>query len=130
MSLSVTWVMVIALMGGLSFAVVRVAAKRCCHRLRGARRAAAHARTTAATVAGAYARVLRGHAPPPLHLPRPTHSPPKRWTRLRRPLVVGITAATAVALAFTLVPDRKSTRLNSSHVRISYAVFCLKKKKI
>src|SRR5690554_2504744 len=27
------------------------------------------------------------------------------------------------------VLDRKSTRLNSSHVRISYAVFCLKKKK-
>src|SRR5215813_14337144 len=26
------------------------------------------------------------------------------------------------------IPDRKSTRLNSSHVRISYAVFCLKKK--
>src|SRR5690625_6011630 len=28
-----------------------------------------------------------------------------------------------------LVQDRKSTRLNSSHVAISYAVFCLKKKK-
>src|SRR5436309_16023946 len=28
-----------------------------------------------------------------------------------------------------LVRDRKSTRLNSSHVKISYAVFCLKKKK-
>src|SRR2546427_5872958 len=27
-------------------------------------------------------------------------------------------------------PDRKSTRLNSSHSQISYAVFCLKKKKI
>src|SRR3712207_7265243 len=27
-------------------------------------------------------------------------------------------------------PDRKSTRLNSSHANISYAVFCLKKKKI
>src|SRR5690554_7295558 len=27
------------------------------------------------------------------------------------------------------IGDRKSTRLNSSHVRISYAVFCLKKKK-
>src|SRR6266478_8127428 len=27
------------------------------------------------------------------------------------------------------VPDRKSTRLNSSHSQISYAVFCLKKKK-
>src|SRR2546430_11928482 len=26
-------------------------------------------------------------------------------------------------------PDRKSTRLNSSHSQISYAVFCLKKKK-
>src|SRR5690349_22549014 len=26
------------------------------------------------------------------------------------------------------LPDRKSTRLNSSHVEISYAVFCLKKK--
>src|SRR5436305_9828228 len=29
-----------------------------------------------------------------------------------------------------ILQDRKSTRLNSSHVRISYAVFCLKKKKI
>src|SRR3712207_7146758 len=28
-----------------------------------------------------------------------------------------------------LGPDRKSTRLNSSHANISYAVFCLKKKK-
>src|SRR2546430_4928408 len=28
-----------------------------------------------------------------------------------------------------LPPDRKSTRLNSSHSQISYAVFCLKKKK-
>src|SRR3712207_7838271 len=27
------------------------------------------------------------------------------------------------------LPDRKSTRLNSSHANISYAVFCLKKKK-
>src|SRR5690349_22728016 len=29
---------------------------------------------------------------------------------------------------FTCASDRKSTRLNSSHVEISYAVFCLKKK--
>src|SRR5438270_2018234 len=29
-----------------------------------------------------------------------------------------------------LIRDRKSTRLNSSHSQISYAVFCLKKKKI
>src|SRR2546430_8945623 len=31
--------------------------------------------------------------------------------------------------ALTLLLDRKSTRLNSSHSQISYAVFCLKKKK-
>src|SRR5438445_6132128 len=35
--------------------------------------------------------------------------PPSEWTRR--------------------LPDRKSTRLNSSHANISYAVFCLKKKK-
>src|SRR5256886_11355882 len=40
-------------------------------------------------------------------------------------LVDGV--ATQVASAF--VTDRKSTRLNSSHSQISYAVFCLKKKK-
>src|SRR3712207_8931611 len=34
------------------------------------------------------------------------------------------------AVEFNLYPqDRKSTRLNSSHANISYAVFCLKKKK-
>src|SRR5690606_22441781 len=32
-------------------------------------------------------------------------------------------------LALENPSDRKSTRLNSSHVKISYAVFCLKKKK-
>src|SRR5437667_5397129 len=30
---------------------------------------------------------------------------------------------------YLVKPDRKSTRLNSSHITISYAVFCLKKKK-
>src|SRR5690625_7048332 len=34
-----------------------------------------------------------------------------------------------VALSIPGDQDRKSTRLNSSHVAISYAVFCLKKKK-
>ena len=33
------------------------------------------------------------------------------------------------ALVIPPDPDRKSTRLNSSHITISYAVFCLKKKK-
>src|SRR5690606_15080993 len=40
-------------------------------------------------------------------------------------LVLGTLAAAALARARL---DRKSTRLNSSHVKISYAVFCLKKK--
>src|SRR5205814_8722975 len=34
-----------------------------------------------------------------------------------------------IQLASPRPPDRKSTRLNSSHLGISYAVFCLKKKK-
>src|SRR5690554_7193030 len=39
-------------------------------------------------------------------------------------------AGQTFALQFLVTQqDRKSTRLNSSHVRISYAVFCLKKKK-
>src|SRR5438067_4060559 len=37
--------------------------------------------------------------------------------------------ARAFALTGDVLADRKSTRLNSSHVSISYAVFCLKKKK-
>src|SRR5690554_2418566 len=52
-----------------------------------------------------------------------------------RNTTVFLERSTPVASANTLGrpsntnPDRKSTRLNSSHVRISYAVFCLKKKK-
>src|SRR2546427_8848320 len=34
-----------------------------------------------------------------------------------------------LSLRHELIEDRKSTRLNSSHSQISYAVFCLKKKK-
>src|SRR5690554_7069018 len=45
----------------------------------------------------------------------------------------GVNSQTEMAAAFDRAGfaaiDRKSTRLNSSHVRISYAVFCLKKKK-
>src|SRR5690606_39741072 len=49
-----------------------------------------------------------------------------RDARLRRPVL----EQQAVALLDELidVEDRKSTRLNSSHVKISYAVFCLKNK--
>src|SRR5256885_4951424 len=48
--------------------------------------------------------------------------------------LVGLAAAAIVAagvygMPLGLLGDRKSTRLNSSHLVISYAVFCLKKKK-
>src|SRR5699024_6164869 len=44
----------------------------------------------------------------------------------RRP--EGLDLIDSVGLREHVVQDRKSTRLNSSHVSISYAVFCLKKK--
>src|SRR5258707_2073726 len=46
--------------------------------------------------------------------------------------VSDITTGTTIAnlgMSEVRFPDRKSTRLNSSHANISYAVFCLKKKK-
>src|SRR6476660_5261377 len=53
---------------------------------------------------------------------RPARHPPERLHRVRR--LPFVHAATAPVRS-----DRKSTRLNSSHQIISYAVFCLKKKK-
>src|SRR5256885_3669605 len=54
----------------------------------------------------------------PIVLPSPHHAPPPL------PPIPGQPPAPATA-----DKDRKSTRLNSSHLVISYAVFCLKKKK-
>src|SRR2546427_12411219 len=49
----------------------------------------------------------------------------EHWRHGRRPCVLrSPTRGPSVGR-----PDRKSTRLNSSHSQISYAVFCLKKKK-
>src|SRR5690554_6956384 len=45
---------------------------------------------------------------------------------LTLPGIAGIVLTVGMAVDANV--DRKSTRLNSSHVRISYAVFCLKKK--
>src|SRR5699024_11416358 len=56
---------------------------------------------------------------------------PPPCTMRRLPAMGGLlsaAAAAAVAMAVLVHADRKSTRLNSSHVSISYAVFCLKKK--
>ena len=45
-------------------------------------------------------------------------------------MLLGLAPYTSLFLVCQVVaPDRKSTRLNSSHTVISYAVFCLKKQK-
>src|SRR5258707_7110688 len=41
-----------------------------------------------------------------------------------------VAAVANITVAATALLDRKSTRLNSSHANISYAVFCLKKKSL
>src|SRR5690554_1770746 len=46
---------------------------------------------------------------------------------LKAIVLIGEQILIGALLGFALQLDRKSTRLNSSHVRISYAVFCLKK---
>src|SRR2546426_1658770 len=51
------------------------------------------------------------------------------WTCDACSMVVRTAGAGLRRLADVAVIDRKSTRLNSSHLVISYAVFCLKKKK-
>src|SRR5437667_4767625 len=71
---------------------------------------------------------------------RPSH-PRRRERRRSRPTLIPCTNAEALCMgrqklfltcepaSSTASRDRKSTRLNSSHITISYAVFCLKKKK-
>src|SRR5690606_41132272 len=64
-----------------------------------------------------------------LHLYRPAHSDRldrRRAYGSRRSDEHGVAAGSRAGVV--VHRDRKSTRLNSSHVKISYAVFCLKKK--
>src|SRR3712207_7666984 len=69
--------------------------------------------------------------------PPPAEAPPARGPVLRRAVVVqrGVDGLVVSAHGSSSIRargpglDRKSTRLNSSHANISYAVFCLKKKK-
>src|SRR5688572_32549088 len=61
-------------------------------------------------------------------------APKMSWTPEHRrryaPAIEHVVRSNAITrLAATIDLDRKSTRLNSSHSQISYAVFCLKKKK-
>src|SRR5690349_22162951 len=49
--------------------------------------------------------------------------------RFHLPFATGVNSNARPRTLSSVETDRKSTRLNSSHVEISYAVFCLKKKK-
>src|SRR5207253_5367332 len=98
------------------------------------------------------------HAPPPPHTPplslhdalpiSPDHTCGRSWMprqplpqraignppQVQAPIIATTDHPGAVRAPVYIVDDgrerdRKSTRLNSSHVAISYAVFCLKKKK-
>src|SRR5690606_40877779 len=59
-------------------------------------------------------------------LPLPADVTPVQPAAVAAPAPIPTT--TSEPAPATVSPDRKSTRLNSSHVKISYAVFCLKKK--
>src|SRR5690349_22733336 len=65
----------------------------------------------------------RANKKPLVSLPRDVHGRGGLETAARRRFLRGLRQMVE------LPGDRKSTRLNSSHVEISYAVFCLKKKK-
>src|SRR6266511_2181408 len=101
---------------------------RCAQDGAGRHRRAPRTECRAATAAaGAAAR----HVPSP----SPARHGSRRCFGAREPLRHRRSTATAAAPASVRparrvrARDRKSTRLNSSHVKISYAVFCLKKKK-
>src|SRR3712207_7513064 len=53
---------------------------------------------------------------------------PRGRSQNTHPVRAGITSVTPPPASRRGAGDRKSTRLNSSHANISYAVFCLKKK--
>src|SRR5690625_6349325 len=71
-----------------------------------------------------FSNAFRSHT---VHLPPYHKSHPKNFYRKRSSLLPKFQKH-LLRDKKTLRLDRKSTRLNSSHVAISYAVFCLKKK--
>src|SRR5690348_17546080 len=86
-------------------------------------------------------RAARTGGKPPPPAPEDEEVDPSERTvpanrRAETLVAVLLLAAAACGFGFTVIyivlsgKDRKSTRLNSSHPSISYAVFCLKKKKM
>src|SRR5438067_7387763 len=67
-------------------------------------------------------------SPPPQKPLQMGQAPGLHWYHAHKHGSTAIDVGNGMTGAF-VIEDRKSTRLNSSHVSISYAVFCLKKKK-
>src|SRR3712207_6930164 len=81
------------------------------------------------------AGVFKDASPTPAASPTPTGPSPEELRKIERAKQVKALDAALKKYAktvpeFSVAVDRKSTRLNSSHANISYAVFCLKKKNI
>src|SRR5690625_6708282 len=77
-------------------------------------------------------RIVTSHKQGLRRVPTMDGMDPRRLLIFRTVVRNGSIGAGARELGWTqpaISQDRKSTRLNSSHVAISYAVFCLKKKK-
>src|SRR3989442_3882532 len=77
-----------------------------------------------------YTTLFRSHSAlrtPHSYDPRPPNL--RGDVRSHRRAAAAVPAPESTGSRCAAMRDRKSTRLNSSHVRISYAVFCLKKKK-
>src|SRR5260221_9122574 len=80
-----------------------------------------------------YTTLFRSHTDAPVEFSPPPPNYNARCPSCQKGIIAAGSAHTIVdnnpAPALNAGQDRKSTRLNSSHTVISYAVFCLKKKK-
>src|SRR5690349_22172891 len=85
-----------------------------------------------------YTTLFRSVLPSVIDTPENRHGDPTagdgRWIKPEQiaQVILFLAGPDARIISGAAIPvygDRKSTRLNSSHVEISYAVFCLKKKK-
>src|SRR2546430_8533565 len=74
-----------------------------------------------------YTTLFRSNTQTPLEKRRANQLPSRR--RRSETRLLKILEPISLAIVARYSSDRKSTRLNSSHSQISYAVFCLKKKK-
>src|SRR2546430_7443440 len=75
-----------------------------------------------------YTTLFRSHIGPDIDYLERAYDDAKYGWYSRRPFLTAV-VPTIVDETAAWNTDRKSTRLNSSHSQISYAVFCLKKKK-